>query len=92
MIETLNLAIETSTIFRVLLLGFASFILSMLLTPIYTTVAYKREWWKKPRKDAVTGNRTVYQKLHAQKHRRHIPHVAAGLVFVASDCYSHFTW
>lgn len=84
MSETINLAVETSTVFKMLYLAFAGFALSMLLTPVYTAIAYKQEWWKKPRKDSVTGETaTVYQQLHAKKHRRHIP-TAAGLIFVVS--------
>lgn len=67
-----------------LLLGFIGFALSMLITPLYTTLAYKYEWWKKPRQKAVTGEvAKVFNKLHAEKHRRHIPFMA-GIVFVVT--------
>lgn len=67
-----------------LLLGFLGFVLSMAITPIYTTVAYKYKWWKKARTDAWSGGEaTVYAKLHAEKHKRNIPNMA-GLVFVVS--------
>lgn len=56
----------------------------MLITPLYTTVAYKYEWWKKQRTEAWNGGAaTVYQKLHAAKHKRNIP-TMAGIIFVAS--------
>ena len=65
-----------------MLLSFTGFLLSMLLTPIYTTLAYKFEWWKKPRTAAATGEKaSVYQALHASKHNRHIP-TMAGVIFV----------
>lgn len=68
----------------VLALGFAGFALSMLLTPLYTTLAYKYHWWKKPRSDSVSGEKAaVYQKMHAAKHRRHIP-TMAGSIFLLS--------
>lgn len=84
MSEILTLAVEQNTVIRVLLLAFISFVLSMLITPIYTTVAYKYEWWKRQRSDAWSGGQaTVYQKLHAEKHKRNIP-TMAGIVFVVS--------
>jgi phospho-N-acetylmuramoyl-pentapeptide-transferase len=84
MSETIQIAVEAPTLIRILMLGFAGFFLSMLLTPIYTTLAYKREWWKKPRTEAVTGEAAkVYQSLHATKHNRHIP-TMAGVIFVVS--------
>jgi phospho-N-acetylmuramoyl-pentapeptide-transferase len=56
----------------------------MAITPIYTTVAYKQQWWKKPRKEAMGGIASpIYNKLHAAKHKRNIP-TMAGLVFVVS--------
>lgn len=67
-------------------LAVAAFALSMLITPIYTTVAYRWKWWKKQRTDAWSGGEaTVYNKLHAAKHKRNIP-TMAGLIFIASIC------
>ena len=67
-----------------LLLAFAGFAFSMLLTPIFTDLAYKHEWWKKPRTDSWSGGAaTVYAKLHAAKHRRNVPNMA-GLIFVTA--------
>lgn len=80
--STLNIAIHTDTIARILLLGTFSFLLSMLVTPIYTYLAYRFEWWKKPRQTDVTGRpATVLKKLHAEKHKRLIP-TMAGIIFV----------
>ncbi len=84
MTQTINLVLETNTLVRVLLLGFAAFILSMLITPIYTSLAYKGKWWKQQRTDAWAGGKAeVYKQLHAEKHKRHIP-TMAGLIFVMS--------
>lgn len=64
--------------------GFLGFILSMALTPIYTTLAYKYQFWKKPRATSTTGEiAKVFNKLHAEKHERHIP-TMAGIVMVVS--------
>ncbi|HSX46228.1 MAG TPA: phospho-N-acetylmuramoyl-pentapeptide-transferase [Candidatus Saccharimonadia bacterium] len=82
--NTLHIAITSHNLMRILALGFFGFALSMLITPIYTTTAYKREWWKRQRTDAWSGGKaTVYAKLHAAKHKRHIP-TMAGLIFVLS--------
>ena len=80
----LHLTILDSTLIHILLLGFFSFLVSMALTPLYTTLAYKYEWWKRQRSEAWNGGAaTVYGKLHAEKHKRNIP-TMAGLIFIAS--------
>ncbi len=82
--DTITLMVQTGTVIQILLLGFLSFALAMVLTPFYTTVAYKYEWWKKLRSDSWSGGKaTVYAKLHAAKHRRNIPNMA-GVVFVVA--------
>jgi len=80
--QTLHIAISDHVLIKLLLLGFLGFTISMLLTPIYTTLAYKYQWWKKARTDAWSGGEAVvYAKLHAAKHSRNIPNMA-GLIFV----------
>lgn len=82
--QSLYIAISSHNLIRILLLGFFSFAFSMLITPVYTTVAYRRKWWKKQREDAWSGGKaTVYQQLHAAKHRRDIP-TMAGLIFISA--------
>ncbi len=82
--NTLNIAITAHNLIIMLSLGFFSFALSMLITPLYTKIAYKKEWWKRQRTDAWSGGKAlVYQKLHAAKHKRNIP-TMAGLIFVAA--------
>ena len=82
MSQAIQIAVESQTLIKIFALGFAGFSLSMLLTPLYTTIAYTRQWWKIPRTDATTGEvAAVYQKLHNAKHRRHIP-TMAGMIFV----------
>lgn len=69
---------------KVLLFAFLGFAVSMLLTPLYTTLAYKYRWWKQARTVAVTGETaSIFQKLHAAKHRNNIP-TMAGTIFVIS--------
>src|SRR5688572_18041554 len=61
-----------------------SFGLSMALTPVYTTLAYRHKWWKKPRQDAVTGEKAkIFYSLHAAKHKRHIPTMAGVVLILA---------
>jgi phospho-N-acetylmuramoyl-pentapeptide-transferase len=82
--NTLTIAVTSHDLIRIFLLAFASFALSMLVTPIYTTVAYKQQWWKKQRTDSWSGGAaTVYAKLHAAKHKRNVPNMA-GLIFIFS--------
>jgi len=68
----------------VALLSVAGFGLAMVLTPLYTTLAYRYQWWKRPRKDAITGEKAVeFDRLHSAKHKRHIPTMAGVIVVVA---------
>lgn len=84
MTETINLVVHTNTLIQILFLSFLTFAVSMALTPFYTTIAYKYEWWKKQRTDSWSGGKaTVYAKLHAAKHKRNIPNMA-GIIFVIS--------
>lgn len=92
MTQTLNFVIQTSTLIEVLLFGFLAFAIAMLLTPIYTTMAYKYQWWKKQRTDSWSGGAaTVYNKLHAAKHARNVPNMA-GMIFVASILIVTLLW
>ena len=76
--------IDSDTIQLIFVLSVLSFIVSMALTPLYTAMAFAGKWWKKPRTNAISGERAVvYQKLHAAKHRRNIP-TMAGIIFVLS--------
>lgn len=80
----IHIDVQTATLTKMLLLSGLGFVVAMILTPIYTTIAYKKEWWKKQRTEAWGGGAaTVYQKLHAAKHRKNIP-TMAGMIFVVS--------
>jgi phospho-N-acetylmuramoyl-pentapeptide-transferase len=79
--ETLHIAVSTETLIRILLLGFLSFLVSIIATPIYTTLAYRGQWWKRPRTTAATGEQAkIFTKLHAEKHKRHIPTMAGAII------------
>ena len=84
MTQTFVLNIEITQLLEILLLAFLGFAFSMLITPLYTTLAYRGEWWKKARSNAVTGEKAkIFNKLHAEKHRSLIP-TMAGIVFLLS--------
>jgi len=79
--EILHIAVQTETLIRILLLGFLGFLVSMLATPLYTTLAYNGKWWKKPRTTTTTGEKAkIFTKLHAEKHKRLIPTMAGAIV------------
>jgi len=80
----INFVISSHDVRQIFVLGFLGFVISMLLTPIYTTLAFRGRWWKKARTTTVTGEQAaVYQQLHAAKHERHIP-TMAGIIFVVA--------
>lgn len=82
MYQILNITVEINIVVRILLLGFLGFMISMLVTPLYTNISYRGKWWKKPRQNTTTGEAaTVFNALHAHKHERNIP-TLAGLIFV----------
>jgi phospho-N-acetylmuramoyl-pentapeptide-transferase len=73
---------SSDTFLRIIVFGVFGFLMATALTPLYTTAAYRYKWWKQARTVAVTGEKaTVYQKLHAEKHRSNIP-TMAGIIFV----------
>lgn len=81
---SLQIFADSDTIEKIFLFGFLSFMVSMFLTPLYTSAAFSGKWWKQARTTAITGEKAViYQKLHAAKHSRNIP-TMAGIIFVLS--------
>ncbi len=84
MSDTLVLSLQTSQLVEIFFLAFLGFAVSILVTPLYTTLAYKYSWWKKPRTTDVTGKKaTVLAKLHGEKHRRLIPTMAGIIILVS---------
>lgn len=82
--HTLHITLSSHALFKMLVLSVCGFVLSMLLTPFYTTVAYRWQLWKRPRTTTVTGEAAaIFSSLHAAKHKRHIP-TMAGVVFIAA--------
>lgn len=84
MSEPLNFTSLTDEIVATLLLSAASFILAMLLTPLYTYVAYRFKFWKKQRETSTTGEKLlVFTKLHKAKFKRNIPTMAGIIAVIA---------
>ena len=74
----------TSDLTATFLLSVAAFLLGMILTPLYTFIAYRYRFWKKQRSTSTTGEKLeVFTKLHAVKFQRNIP-TMAGIIGVVS--------
>lgn len=82
--NTMKLHTFTGEVSTMFVLSVAAFLIAMLLTPIYTTVAYQYKFWKKQRSTSTTGEKLeVFTKLHAGKFTRHIP-TMAGVIGILS--------
>jgi len=82
MSDVIQVAVLTEQLVKLFAVALGAFLLSMALTPLYTYVAYKHRFWKKPRTTSMNGELLqVFSKLHAAKHRRNIP-TMAGMVVV----------
>ncbi|MEX0748492.1 MAG: phospho-N-acetylmuramoyl-pentapeptide-transferase [Candidatus Saccharimonadales bacterium] len=82
--QNLDFASIEPILLEITLAAFAGFLVSMALTPIYTHLAYKYKAWKRIRDTATTGEKApVFHKLHAAKHKRHIPTMAGVIMVVA---------
>lgn len=80
--DVITLSTITHELVRTFALSVFSFLLAMLLTPIYTFFAYRYKFWKKQRTTSTTGEKLkVFTKLHAKKFERNIP-TMAGMIFV----------
>lgn len=91
---------EVTSLTHLGVLAILAFALSMALTPAYMRLAYKYKLWKQPRDTAITGEvATIYQKLHAAKHKRNIPTmggmvpiVTVAIVTVVLNLSRNQTW
>lgn len=82
--DTMKLHTITGEMSGMFVLSVAAFLIAMLLTPIYTTLAYRYKFWKKQRTTSTTGEKLeVFTKLHAVKFTRHIP-TMAGVIGLAA--------
>lgn len=82
--EALLVTQLTDALVKLTVLAVAAFLFAMALTPLYTYVAYRYRFWKRPRETSVNGEElTVFTKLHKAKHERHIP-TMAGVIMIAA--------
>lgn len=82
--STLTIASLTHELTTTFLLAGVTFVVAMLLTPLYTYLAYRYQFWKKQRTTSTTGEMLkVFTKLHADKFKRNIPTMAGIIVVVA---------
>lgn len=73
------------------LLSVGAFVLAMLMTPLYTFLAYRYKFWKKQRSTSTTGEKLqVFTKLHAEKFKRNIPTMAGVIGVVAITAMTFF--
>lgn len=74
----------TSELVTITILSVISFVLAMLLTPIYTYFAYRYKFWKRQRTTSTTGEiLEIFTKLHENKFKRNIPTMAGVIGVVA---------
>lgn len=67
-----------------LLFSMAGLAASLLLTPVYTSLAYRFKWWKVPRTKTISGEKaSVFTSIHSKKHQRNIPTMAGSIILVA---------
>ena len=77
-------AVFTKDLTDVFILSVIALIVAMLLTPLYTYLAYRYKFWKKQRMTSTTGeNLEVFTKLHADKFKRNIPTMAGVIGIIA---------
>ncbi len=74
----------TDNIVRSLAFGIMGFALGMLLTPVYTTLAYRFGWWKKKRSQTTTGEKLSVIASQSTRKRR-VP-TMAGMIMVLTIC------
>ncbi|MFH0912503.1 MAG: phospho-N-acetylmuramoyl-pentapeptide-transferase [Patescibacteria group bacterium] len=73
---------EQGNLIRTLVIGVISFLVAMAATPFWSNILYRYKFWKQAKEETLYGSyATVFQKLHGEKHRRHIPTLAGVLVW-----------
>lgn len=81
--DAFTLADLTQQLVKLFALAVGGFSLAMLLTPVYTYVAYRFRFWKRQRTTSTTGEALeVFTKLHAKKFTRNIPTMAGVIALL----------
>lgn len=82
--EIISAGTLSDSLTQTTLLSIVAFLLSMILTPVYTYYAYRYRFWKRQRTTSTNGGSLdVFTKLHAHKFTRSIP-TMAGVIGVVS--------
>jgi phospho-N-acetylmuramoyl-pentapeptide-transferase len=82
--QNLNIALSSHSLLKMLFLAVGGFAVATMLTPIYTSMAFKLQLWKRPRETTVTGQQAIIiNELHAEKHKRKRP-TMAGVLFIVT--------
>ncbi|KKW03427.1 MAG: hypothetical protein UY35_C0006G0022 [Candidatus Saccharibacteria bacterium GW2011_GWC2_48_9] len=82
--NSITLTDLTNEMTSVFILSVAAFVLAMMLTPIYTYLAYRYKFWKKQRQTSTTGEKLlIFAKLHKEKFKRNIPTMAGAIGVIA---------
>jgi phospho-N-acetylmuramoyl-pentapeptide-transferase len=77
------LSILTQQLVKLFALSVGGFGLAMMLTPVYTYLAYRYRFWKRQRSTSTTGELLkVFTKLHEKKFERNIPTMAGVIALV----------
>lgn len=80
----MDITLLTDQLTKITLLAMGALVISMALTPVYTFLAYRYRFWKRPRTTSTTGEALeIFSKLHEQKLSRNVP-TMAGLIIVIS--------
>jgi len=76
------------------ILSIGAFLLSMVLTPVYTYFAYRYKFWKKQRSTSTLGEKLqIFTKLHQNKFTRNIPTMAGIIGVIAISVVTlGFNW
>jgi len=68
-------------ILRMFVITAIGFFVALLATPFWANFLYKYKFWKQAKEETLYGTKaTVFQQLHAEKHKRNIP-TMAGILY-----------
>ena len=83
-IESTTLLELTDILVKLCGLAVGSFLFATALTPVYTYVAYRYKFWKRPRTTSTTGEALkVFTALHKDKLSRRIPTMAGMIALIS---------
>ncbi len=72
-----------SNLIRIFIQASLGFFVALLATPFWANFLYKYKFWKVAKEETLYGTKaTVFQQLHAEKHKRNIPTMAGVLFWV----------